>query len=101
MEPNREWTWMGAAVALGLVSVAHAGDGGLQLEGWLAWRGPQQAGTSLETGLPERWSLGGENDLWSVPLPGRGTPVIAGGRVYVLGYEGEGETLLEVFACYD
>ena len=69
--------------------------------GWHQWRGPQQNGTTLETNLPEKWSLGGEGDLWSVPLSGRGTPVIAGDRLYVFAYRGEQADLREVLACLD
>ncbi len=68
---------------------------------WLSWRGPDQDGASGETGLPEKITPGGENHLWSLPLAGRGTPVIAGGRVFVLGYEGEGPTIREVLACLE
>lgn len=71
------------------------------VRGWLNWRGPQQNGTSLETGLPDRWALGGANHRWSIDLAGGGTPVIAGGRLYALGYEGEGPDLQEVMVCLD
>ena len=67
--------------------------------GWLNWRGPQQNGTSLETGLPETWKLGGANDLWSIPISGGGTPILANGRVYALGYQGTGPDLQEVLLC--
>jgi outer membrane protein assembly factor BamB len=69
--------------------------------GWLNWRGPQQNGTSLEKGLPDRWTVGGANHRWTVDLAGGGTPVIAGGRLYALGYEGEGPDLQEVMVCLD
>jgi len=69
--------------------------------GWLSWRGPQQNGVSLETGLPDKWELGGANDLWSCKISGRGTPVVADGKLYVWGYEGEGADLQEVLLCLD
>lgn len=69
--------------------------------GWLSWRGPQQNGTSLQKGLPDRVSVDGEAPSWTYELAGRGTPVIAEGRVYALGYEGEGPALEEVLACLD
>ena len=72
-----------------------------EIRGWLNWRGPQQNGTTLEKGLPDAWALGGKNDLWSVDLPGRGTPVIANGHVYSWGYRGEGQALREVLACLE
>ncbi len=90
-----------AAILFAVAGLAGAGDDKVALDGWLAWRGPQQSGTSLETGLPERWALDGENHLWTYAISGRATPVIANGRVYLLGYEGEGEMLQEVFACLD
>ena len=69
--------------------------------GWLSWRGPDQNGYSTETGLPDRWTLGGENHLWTYELPGRGAPVVAGERVYAWGYDGEGADLREVLVCLD
>ena len=39
-------------------------------------RGPQQNGTSLETDLPDRWTVDGENHRWTYELAGRGTPAI-------------------------
>jgi outer membrane protein assembly factor BamB len=71
------------------------------VRGWLNWRGPQQDGTSLEKGLPDRWVVGGTNHRWTVDLAGGGTPVIADGRLYALGYRGEGPDLQEVVACLD
>ncbi len=87
------------AACLALV-VASAGARA-EVEGWLNWRGPGQDGVSLETGLPDRWTVDGENHLWSHDLPGRGTPVIAGGRVYAFGYAGEKADLQEVLICLD
>jgi outer membrane protein assembly factor BamB len=71
------------------------------VKGWLHWRGPEQNGTSRETGLPDKWELGGANDLWSLPMAGRGTPVIAGNRVYVWSYELPDTGLQEVLMCLD
>ncbi|MCW8133922.1 MAG: PQQ-binding-like beta-propeller repeat protein, partial [Planctomycetota bacterium] len=71
------------------------------IRGWLEWRGPQQNGTSLETNLPSEWVIGGKNDLWSYDLCGRGTPVVANGKVYAFGYRGEGSDQHEVLACID
>src|SRR5436305_5136975 len=69
--------------------------------GWLNWRGPQQNGTSLETGLPDTVTLGGANDLWHYDLASAGSPVIGNGRLYVLGFRGEGPDLQEVLLCAD
>ena len=77
------------------------------VRGWLSWRGPLQNGVSLEGDLPDRWrpGPGGANHLWSIDLPGGGTPVIArhGGedRVYAFGYIGMGADLREVLQCLD
>ena len=67
--------------------------------GWLNWRGPQQNGTSRETGLPD--TIEANEALWSVDFPGQCAPVIADGKLYILGYLGEGSDLQEVIACFD
>jgi hypothetical protein len=66
-----------AAIILLAASVAPA-------EEWPAWRGPRGDGTSLETGVPVRWSAG-ENVAWKVPVPGKGhsSPVVWGDRIYL------------------
>ena len=63
--------------------------------GWLGWRGPNQNGSSQETGLPTKVEVGGKSQLWSSEFPGQGTPVIAGGKLYAMGYVGEGADLQE------
>jgi outer membrane protein assembly factor BamB len=77
--------------------VSHANP----VTGWLNWRGPHQNGTSDETGLPEKWTPDGENQLWTYPLSGRGAPVITNDRLYVLGYRGDGPDLQELIVCLD
>jgi outer membrane protein assembly factor BamB len=67
--------------------------------GWLDWRGPQQNGTSLETGLPD--SADPDHPLWKADFPGQSTPVIANGKLYIMGYLGEGPDLQEGVVCYD
>jgi outer membrane protein assembly factor BamB len=88
-----------AAVVAGGATIAGAAVA--EVNGWLNWRGPEQTGVSRETGLPDTWAPGGTNHLWTLDLPGGGTPVIAGGRVYALGYEGQGPDLQEVLVCVD
>jgi len=90
-----------AALTLLLAAAPRSEPAPARVRGWLDWRGPQQNGTSLETGLPDTWVLGGTNDLWSIDLSGGGTPVIADGRLYALGYEGQGPDLQEVLLCAD
>lgn len=67
--------------------------------GWLGWRGPYQNGTSKETGLPGQ--LKTEEALWTVDFPGASTPVVADGKLYIMGYLGEGPELQEGVACFD
>ena len=73
--------------------------------GWLSWRGPNQNGTSNETGLPDKWEPGAENQLWKYGLNGAGAPVIANGRLYAFGYGQEGddtaEGVQEILLCLD
>lgn len=69
--------------------------------GWTSWRGPHQNGYCDEQGLPDRWDGTAEQSLWTLELPGRGTPVILGGRAYVWGYRGHGPDLREVLDCVD
>ncbi len=68
---------------------------------WLSWRGPDQCGVSSETGLIDHVVVDGENHLWTLPLAGRGTPVIGNGRIYAFGYRGEGKDLREYLVCLD
>ena len=68
---------------------------------WESWRGPQQNGVSTETGFVERWKIDGENFLWSRPVPGRSTPVVHRGRVFVIARGGEGVTSHERVVAFD
>ncbi len=70
-----------------------------KVAGWLAWRGPDQNGTSQETGLPEQ--VDAKKPLWVVDFPGQSTPVIANGKLYINGYVGEGKDLREGVSCFD
>ena len=69
--------------------------------GWHHWRGPKQQLVSLEENLPDQVSLDDDTLLWTYDLRGRGAPVIAGDRVYGMGYEGEGPDLEEIVYCLD
>ena len=68
---------------------------------WPTWRGPNQDGTSAETGLVSTWSVEGENLLWEAEFVGRSTPIVLNDRVYVIGRVGEGITQQERVACFD
>lgn len=89
------WT---AALAWALMFL----DGSAQsapVDGWLSWRGPLQNGTSLEKGLPEVIDPG--QALWMADFPGQSTAVVASGRVFIMGYRGQGPDLQEGIACFD
>ena len=62
---------------------------------------PHQTGVSDEKNLPETWELDGKNQLWTYDIAGRGSPVIADGKLYGIGYEGERADLQEVLFCLD
>lgn len=85
-------------VALCLLAQAAAGSDAA-VQGWLNWRGPEQTGVSRETGLPDRVTAG--DALWTADLPGQAAPVIANGRLYAVGYTGEGPDLREGVTCFD
>jgi outer membrane protein assembly factor BamB len=70
-----------------------------KVEGWLDWRGPLQTGVSLEKGLPDK--IDAKSPLWTADFPGQSAPVIANGKIYVMGYEGEGPELQEGIECFD
>src|SRR5690348_3987608 len=59
------------------------------VQGWLSWRGPQQNGMSIERGLPDKIP-NKEAALWVADFPGQSTPVIANGKLYIMGYLGDG-----------
>ena len=69
------------------------------VSGWLDWRGPLQTGVSLEKGLPVK--LDAKAPLWTADFPGQSVPVIANGKLYIMGYLGEGADLQEGVACFD
>ena len=69
------------------------------VDGWLNWRGPNQNGTSLETGLPD--TVDPQHPLWTADVPGQSTPVLANGKLYIMGYLGEGADLQEGVLCFD
>ena len=69
------------------------------VQGWLDWRGPAQNGVSQETGLPDK--VEAKSALWTADFAGQSSPVIANGRLYIMGYEGDGAELQEGIACFD
>jgi outer membrane protein assembly factor BamB len=55
------------------------------------WRGPQRLGVYHEKGLMQEWPAGGPEMAWSYEDLGEGfaSPVIANGKIYITGMEGE------------
>jgi outer membrane protein assembly factor BamB len=82
-----------AACLLACVACAGAAE---PVSGWLNWRGPHQNATSDETNLPDTWEPNGENCLWVRDIPGQSAPVIANGRVYVMGMKAPADATQEV-----
>jgi outer membrane protein assembly factor BamB len=68
---------------------------------WPDWRGPSRDGTSPEKGLPEKWSLKGDNLAWKAPYGGRSTPVILGDHLYLENTAGARETEQERLMCFN
>ncbi len=54
---------------------------------------------SLEKNLPS--TLDAKKPLWVANFPGQSAPVIADGKLYIMGYLGEGAELAEGVACFD
>jgi outer membrane protein assembly factor BamB len=97
---RRPWRQALAACALS----AWLSNGGAPaagaVDGWLNWRGPSQNGSSAETNLPDRVTAQGPGLLWTADFPGQSTPVLANGRLHIMGYRGEGADLQEGVACF-
>jgi outer membrane protein assembly factor BamB len=88
-----------AAGSLILALAAASATLAAPVQGWLSWRGPEQTGVSRETGLPEKVSA--QDPLWVADFPGQSAPVVANGRLYAMGYLGEGPNLQEGVACFE
>ena len=68
---------------------------------WPDWRGPDRDGISREKGLPEKWSLSGQNLAWKAPYGGRSTPVVLGDHLYLENTAGARETEQERLMCFN
>ena len=88
-----------ATLILLLMGMTVIGSALADVRGWLNWRGPQQNGTSNEKNLPDK--IDPKKPLWMNNYPGASTPVVADGKVYIMGYVGEGPDLQEGIACFD
>ena len=62
---------------------------------WPGWRGADRTGVSTETGLLKEWPRDGPKLLWKATDLGGGysTPSVAGGRVFLMGSQGNEEFL--------
>ena len=81
-----------------LVVVAASLPGPLRAAEWPYWRGPLSNNVSEETGLPSRWTRGGENMLWRADWVGRSTPAVFEGRVCA---SGRAELRFEAVGCWN
>jgi outer membrane protein assembly factor BamB len=88
-------SFFGALAIGGIVSSTFAGP----VQGWLTWRGPNQNGFSAEKNLPDK--IDAKDALWVADFPGQSTPVIANGKLYIMGYLGDSADLQEGVACFD
>ena len=68
---------------------------GLSADDWPQWRGPNRDGISRETGLLQAWPSAGPKRVWLSRDIGIGysAPVVAKGRLFVLGTKGGKEQL--------
>src|SRR5256885_4222845 len=85
-------------VACGCALITVSADAAA-VKGWLSWRGPHQTGYSLEKSLPDK--IDAAQPLWTADYPGQSTPVIANGKLYIMGYLGDGPDLQEGIGCFD
>lgn len=89
-----QWSQFIAAAALGLAGTAVEAPA----NDWVSWRGPLQAGVSLEHLKNAKLE---DKAAWTYDSHGRGTPVVADGKVFSFGYHGEKEELIECLTCLD
>lgn len=89
---HRTASWSALAASILTLSSLQAND-------WTDWRGPLQAGVSLEHytnagNLPE-------TPAWTYEARSRGTPVVFDGKVVLWGYRGETTDLIELLTVLD
>jgi outer membrane protein assembly factor BamB len=67
---------------------------------WPQWRGPERTGVSAETGLLKAWPKEGPPLAWKATGLGGGysTPSVAGGRVFLMGSQGDDEYVMALDA---
>ncbi len=88
----QDWR-MNAFLSVALLGLAPAG---LEATDFPQWRGPLRDGHSPETGLLQEWPKDGPRLLWQVKNVGGGysTPSVVSERIYLLGNEGENESVI-------
>jgi outer membrane protein assembly factor BamB len=84
--------------SLALVVVLASLPGPVRAAEWPYFRGPRSNNVSDETGLPSRWTRGGENMLWRAEWVGRSTPAVFDGRVCA---SGRADLRFEAVACWN
>ena len=96
--PN-SWMWVGCALVLGACRSlpVSSPERDAPAADWPSWRGPAQVGAGAEIALPIQW----DEPAWTRDLPGGGTPVIFGGRLYAMTYPSEGGKVVEKLVCLD
>lgn len=79
-------------LAVGLALLAFVNTTDLRGENWPGWRGPRGDGTSLEQGIPVRWSAT-ENIAWKVAVshPGHASPIVWQDRIFLAGTDLENQ----------
>jgi quinoprotein glucose dehydrogenase len=66
---------------------------------WPQWRGPNRDGNAQEVRLPHHWPAKAPAPLWRAAVgEGFSSPVVAGGRLYIMGSESPGK---ETCFCLD
>ncbi|MDA8016772.1 MAG: PQQ-like beta-propeller repeat protein [Thermoanaerobaculia bacterium] len=96
--PHRSQRVATALAVLLLVSLLAPAFAGAE---WTHWRGPNQNGTSSETGLISSWSVDGENVVWRADFVGRSTAAVFDGRACAIGRDGEEILRQEIVVCWD
>ncbi|MEZ5353778.1 MAG: PQQ-binding-like beta-propeller repeat protein [Bryobacteraceae bacterium] len=83
-----------------LVAIALAGAVAPAAERWTQFRGPNAAGISQSTGLPEQFN--DSTRLWRTALPpGKSSPVFAGNRIFLTAHEGGPQDGKLLTVCLD
>lgn len=79
------------------LALALAGSAQLSVmaDDWPQWRGPNRTGVSQEQGLLKAWPANGPKVGWQSDQAGLGygSPAVVGGKVYIVGANGEKELL--------